>query len=245
MKFRYVLSWVFLALLTGSAAAQVLTLEPNTPGNQSVPAISFDLLFPAAQPAHYVITVESSGRAAYQSDSQAATDDAKASQGTPYTQHFLMTEATRARIFALARQVNYFKGNFDYTKHPVADTGTKTLTYTEGQPDSTASPTGGRLQSTSYNYSENAAIQQLTAIFQGVAGSAELAGRLDHLRRFDRLGLDAELKRAEEMAQDGQLLELQVAASALRAVADDPATMNLARQRAQHLLRIAQSQPSR
>jgi len=244
MKLWGLLPAMLLALLAGAAAAQTPTPEPNRAGSQPLPTVTFDLVFPQAAPAHYVITVDSSGHAAYQSD-DATAGDARANPGTPYTLRFAVTEATRTRIFALTQQLDYFQGSFNYTRRRVADTGTKTLTYSEGPADSPASPTRGKTQATTFNYSENPAIQQLTAIFQGIASSAELAGRLDHLRRFDRLELDAALKRAEEMAHDGQLLELQVAAPALHSVVDDPAAMNLARQRAQRLLRLAQSEPPR
>lgn len=236
-------------LLACAAQAQTAALEPNSPGDKHMPTVTFELLFPDVRPAHYTIAVESSGRALYQSGDEDA-GRAKAVQGIPhtlrYTLRFIASAATRTRIFDLARQAGYFQGNFDYTKHRVANTGSKTLTYSASSTEATpASPPAGVGHTTTYNYSENPAIQQLTAIFQGISASAELAARLEHLRRFDRLGLDEELRQAEEMAQNGQLVELQVAIPALQAVVDDPSALNIARQRALHLLRLASAAAAR
>jgi hypothetical protein len=235
MKFRWAALAACGALLALAAAAQTAPV-PQSPATPPVSTITFDLVFPGAQPAHYRIVVDSSGQSSYRSDDDAGPAP-RTSPATPGTLPFTMSEATRSRIFALARQLNYFQGNYDYTRHRVANTGVKTLTYREGPDDSPASANGPR-HSTTYNYSDNPAIQQITAIFQGIGVTAELAGRLEHLRRFDRLGLDAELRHAEEMARSGQLLELQLAVPALRAVADDPATLRLTRERARRLLQL-------
>jgi hypothetical protein len=144
-------------------------------------------------------------------------------------------------VFQLAKQANYFRGNFNYTKGRIANTGTKTLSYSEGPVDSFGKPTNGVRYETTYNYSENAAIQELTAIFQNISNTLELGRRLDHLRRFDRLGLDAELKRAEEMAKGGQLLELQAILPALQKVVDDSSVLHIARESAQHLIGLAEA----
>ena len=88
-----------------------------------------------------------------------------------------MSDVTRTRIFSLAKQAHYFKGNFAYTKGRVADTGTKTLTYSEGPADSFDQPTAGVHNTTTYNYSEDPAIQQLTSIFEGISETMELGRR--------------------------------------------------------------------
>jgi hypothetical protein len=243
-----------IAVLLGFAfqlAAQVPSLEPNTPENKPAPTVSFEFVLSGASPAHYALAVESSGRAAYQSNDVGLATANDSTQGTPYMRRFVVSNATSTRIFALARQANYFKGNFEYSKGRVADTGTKTLSYgqgslnTFGTTTTPGAPTVGVRSSTTYNYSDNAAIQQLTTIFEGISNTLELGTRLDYLHRFDRLGLDAELKQAEEKAKNGQLLELQVIEPNLRAVADDTSVLNVARERAQHLLKLAQASGTR
>ena len=237
---------LFLCLCLSSALVagfcwglQTPKVELSTPGDKPVPLVTFELAFPGATPSHYSIAVESSGRAAYRSDDIGAQGERESAAGDPYLVKFIVSEPTRSRIFQLAKEVNYFQGNFNYTKTRVADTGTKTLSYSEGPADSFATPTIGKRTQTVYNYSQNPSIQQLTTIFQQISATLELGRRIDYLHRFDKLGLDAELKRADEMAGENQLLEIQAIAPSLRAVADDYSVLHIARQHAEHLLEQA------
>jgi hypothetical protein len=59
--------------------------------------------------------------------------------------------------------------------------------------------------------------------------------------RYQKLALDEELKRMEEMAVAGSLTELSAAAPILRKIADDATIMNVSRSRAQRLLARAGS----
>ncbi len=238
--------WFLIAVVLACSLfvwGQQPNLEPNTPGDKPVPTVTYDQVFPGAVPAHFSVAVESDGRAAYRSD-ETGPGAPETATGDPYLLQFVVSDATRTRIFNLASEANYFHGNFNYTKNRIASTGTKTLTYSEGPAVSFGNPTSGVRSSTVYNYSENRAIQQLTSIFQVISQTVELGRRLNYLHRFDKLGLDAELKSAEQMAHEGQLLELQAIAPTLKAVADDSAVMHIARQRAQDLLKIATSSPA-
>jgi len=62
------------------------------------------------------------------------------------------------------------------------------------------------------------------------------ARRLLHLRKFDKLGLEAVLKRMEEMEKDNYLSEMQAIAPVLRQLANDPNVMHVARERANRML---------
>jgi hypothetical protein len=236
---RLLFTLLALGGLLASSRAQSPNLQPDRPGEKPAPVITFDLAFPAATPPHYSFTVESTGRAAYRSDDVGQQGRQESAAGDPYAYEFTISPSVCSRIFELAREANYFKGDFNYTKTRVADTGTKTLTYSEGPLAALGKPTQGVLHQTVYNYSENAAIQQLTTIFQSTSNTLELGRRLTYLRRFDKLGLDAVLKRAEEMVQEQQLQELQAIAPTLRAIADDYSVMHIARERAKHLLQPA------
>jgi hypothetical protein len=222
---------------------QTPNVEPNTPGDKPVPVITFDLAFPGTTPSHYSIAVESTGKAAYRSDDLGTEGQRASAAGSPYLLEFIVSEATCTQIFNLARELNYFRGDFNYTKTRVADTGTKTLSYSEGPANSFDTPTNGKRTQTVYNYSQNGSIQQLTAIFQRISSTLELGRRIAFLHRFDKLGLDAELKRADEMAAENQLLELQAIAPTLRAVAGDYSVLHIAREHAEHLLELAGTRP--
>ncbi|HZD92795.1 MAG TPA: hypothetical protein VE133_00990, partial [Candidatus Sulfotelmatobacter sp.] len=105
-------------------------------------------------------------------------------------------------------------------------TGQKTLTY--------ADP--ARHFETIYDYSENKAINEITSIFQGISNTIEHGRKLQFLRRFDKLGLEAELKDMETAAENHDLCELQLIVPTLETIANDTTVLNIARQRARRLL---------
>lgn len=214
-----------LVLAIAPAAAQ--QEPPAVPAAQ--PTITFTFDFPQSRPEHAVVTVDAGGRARYQSSGPLFADS---SDADPYSADFAMSGATRDRIFALAAQLDYFHGDFDYKKHRIAFTGKKTLEYVAADKSS----------STSYNWSEDPTVRELTAIFQNIVNTQESARRLLFLRRFDRLGLDAQLKSMEDMAKSDTLGELQSIAPLLRQIADDPGVMHVARERAARLW--ARTQPA-
>jgi len=213
------LSLTILFLFCLCASAQ----DQDKPANPNEPTISFDLFWEAATPQSYTITVESSGKASYVSRNP--TRQEEGSSYPDYAMEFTISPATRDRIFLLAKAVDYFHGNFDY-KHKVANTGRKTLTYTD--------PT--RHFQTTYNYSENKDIEQITRIFQGISNTIEHGRRLQFKRRFDKLGLEKELKGMEEIASEGYLAEVQIIAPILQNIVNDSSVLHIARQRAQRLL---------
>jgi hypothetical protein len=246
-------AFLIAMLFAVSLVAQTPDVEPNRTG-APVPVVTFDLSFPGADPAHYAITVESTCRAAYRSDNpeKAATDKpasdqpASAAAATqPYTTEFTMSPSICRQVFDLAKQARYFQGNFEY-KGRIANTGIKTLTYSEGpQNASLNNSTNGRHFQTSYNYSQNPAILQLTTIFQSIATTAEFGNRLAQEHRYDRMSLEGELKRMEELQKSQQLLEIQSVGAVLRGIANDSAVFNVTRQRAIRLLKSAGLNPTR
>jgi hypothetical protein len=223
---------LFTSALVYSQTPQAPNLEPNRPERPRVPTVTFTFNWPSIEPHRYVITIDSSGNAAYQSWMSDATAEQSVA-GDPYMLKFTVSASTRDRIFALVPQLNYFNADFEYRKHRVAATGDKTLAYAD--PD--------KQYQTKYNWSENQGIRELTDLFQGISTTIETGRRLERLRRFDPLGLDAELKSLENLAVEHRALELQVIAPVLQQLADDPRVMNIARQSARHILRLAWAAP--
>ena len=213
------------------------------PGEKSIPVVIFDMALSGAAPAHYSVSVESNGKAVYRCD-----DDANPATETPapeaYQEKLAISSATAKRIFELAQQSNYFRGEFDYRKGHVANTGAKTLTYAGGPENSPGKPTATVRGQATYNYSENPSIQQLTTIFENISNTVELGRRLRRLQRFDKLGLDAELKSAEDQSREHRLLEMQLIFPTLQNLADDANLLHLVRQRAQQLLKQAEAEQS-
>ena len=193
--------------------------------NTVVPTVSFTLVFPNASPSRYAISVSADGRASYQSD-----PESEANTGEPYMYHFTMSGESRNKIFNAAKQLKYFNQDFEFRKGKVAFTGDKTLAYKDGDRD---------FQS-KYNWSANPTVEQVTDLFEGIAETMEFGRRLDYYHAHDKLGLDAELKRLQEMDRDHQLAEIQAIAPILKAIAADQNVLNISRRRAEAILSTVQ-----
>jgi hypothetical protein len=64
----------------------------------------------------------------------------------------------------------------------------------------------------------------------------EFGRRLDFYHHHQKLALEAELKRMEEMAKEKSLQEIQAIAPLLQQIATDQTVLNVSRARAQRLL---------
>src|SRR5271166_1026027 len=209
---QVVLTVFFLCLILVSEFATAA--EPAT--------VSFSLDFPNSSPEHYLISVQSDGRAHYESSGKISADsDAR----DDYQTDFVFSDATRARIFELAAQAHYFSGKIDSGKK-LAFTGAKKLVYKDGERNSSAD----------YNFSALAPVQQITAIFQGVGATLEYGRRLTYFHRYQKLALDDELKGMEDQARRGDLGELQAVKPVLQEIYEDNSVMNVIRARARRIL---------
>jgi hypothetical protein len=223
----FLLTALLLCALTGPA--QTVT-RPTDPG---VSVVAFDLTWEAVTPAKYFITVDSSGNGKYVSREKLHVAEQNGKEGTAepepdFELSFTMSPANRDKVFQLAKDTNYFDGSFDYTAHRIANTGKKVLTYADS----------ARIFQTTYNWSENKSIDQLTKLFQGISYTIEHGRKLQFLRRFDKLGLERELKGMEDAAKSGYMAEIQIIAPTLENIANDPAILHIARERARRLLAL-------
>jgi hypothetical protein len=190
--------------------------------------VTFDFNFPGSIPERYTLQISESGDAHYQSGGKM---DPNSDAAEPFTFDFKMSPANRARVFELAARAGYFEGNLNYSKGRMANTGAKTLTYRDA----------ARNYSATYNYSTNVAVQQLTQLCQNISATLEFERRLEYLYRYQKLALDEELKRMEQMSKDNSLAELQAIAPLLRKIAADQSVINVVRLRAQRLAGKAES----
>ena len=210
----------------GLAALVVCLVIPALSQQTVVPTISFTFDFPDSTPDHYVISVPFDGSAIYDSDGKISP---QSTPGDPFHSEFKLSEAARNRVFDLAKRAHYFEGQLDAKNKKIAFTGTKTLTYKDGQKNTSAI----------YNYSPVSPVQDLTNFFQTLANTLEFGHRLEYYLRYQKLALDDELKRMEELSKDGSLGEIYVVTPVLQKIVDDPAVMKVARVRAQRLLQLA------
>jgi hypothetical protein len=231
LQFGYAALRILLCLCAAafSASAQVQSRVPAP--DAAVPTVTYDVFWEPATPQGYTVTVSQTGSAKYVSRNPTKPPDANGERDDDYELEFTLSPPSRDRIFSLARQAGYFDGDFDYHKHAVASTGKKTLSYADAV----------RQFQTKYDYSENPAIAELTSLFSGISNTIEYGRRLQFKRRFDKLGLEAELKGMEHMAESKNLAELQLIAPLLENIANDTSVLNIARQRARRLLMQANS----
>ncbi len=190
--------------------------------------ITFDRFWNNFTPQSVTMTVSANGAAKYSSRNPEKTGD----DVDDFQTDFTVSPASRDKLFRYAKEANYFDGDFTFKKHVVASTGKKTLSYSDP----------ARHFSTSYDYSENKAIQEITNIFAGISNTIEHGRKLKFLRRFDKLGLEEELKAMENAAEGHNLAELQIIQPTLESIAEDSTILNIARQRAKKLLSKANSE---
>lgn len=188
-----------------------------------IPSVRFEFENKNSNPATYQISVDATGDAEYFSRDEGPED------GDGLRRRFQLSKGTRDRIFALTAALRQFRGDYEFRKHRVAFSGLKTFTYSEGFEE----------YSTKFNWSENKDITELAALFQGIAATIQAESRLLHLRRYDKLGLDAELKAMEQQAKSGFLKEIGLIAKVLNEIRSDAAVMTMARNRAGRLLQLA------
>jgi hypothetical protein len=216
-----------VAVLLMALAATGLCLQTaDQQLHPRVPTVTFDLVWEQATPQEFTIRTQADGPSSYLSRNPLKPVPEGEEKDPDYTIDFSMSAKDAARIFKLAQHANYFNGDFEYRAHRIANTGKKTLTYADET----------RHFQTVYNHSENNAIQELTSIFQGISSTIEFGRKLQFKHKYDKLGLESELKAMEDAADNHNLAEIQVVSSTLKDIADDSSVLNIARQRARRLL---------
>ncbi len=217
----------------------LLLLMPLLAAAQQTPASSASA---GDQPASVRFSFDWSQGIPWQKYSIAVQSDGKTHfDGTPnpseirdtdlYQQDFSMSEANRQKIFELSQKLNYFRSDFDSHLKHIAQTGKKTLEYRSPQTQGT----------TTYNWSQNADVEELTKLFEAIATTIDYGRKLAFQYRFDKLGMDERLKELQDLQASHQVEEIRIIAPILRKIASDPNMMNISRQAAKHLLETMNS----
>ena len=182
----------------------------------------------------FTLAVDQNGRGTYKGDqAEPVVRGVLAQPATvAFEQKFELSSQTTRRIFALADELDHFNIACASKAKNVADTGTKTLTY--------IAP--GTMLSCTYNYTENMGVNALTGLFLAIAETMDEGRTLDHLHRYDRLGLDAAMSYLTQEVSAGRALELGTIATTLRSIADDAEVIERVRMRARALLTLVPEQ---
>jgi hypothetical protein len=202
-----------------SFAAQT---QPPTPA-ESPAVVTFTLDFPASQPEHYSIRVQSDGSSHYQSSGRLSSDSEDTDS---FDFDFTLPPEIREKIFALAAKAGYFQKDVDSHRKNVAFTGKKILAYKDAR----------RSAESTYNYTNNSAVQELTTLMQSLSTTLEFGHRLQYDLHYQKLALDEELKHMDDLARSHDLIELSAIRPILDQLVADPTVINVTRARAQRLL---------
>jgi hypothetical protein len=190
---------------------------------EAAPVVTFTVDFPASQPEHYSIRVQSDGPARYQSSGRLSADS---DETDSFDLDFTLAVETRQKIFELAAKAGYFQKDVGSHHQGLAFTGKKTLSYKDVR----------RSGESTYNYSPNPNVQDLTDLLQNLSATLEFGHRLRYDLRYQKLALDEELKRMEQMARTHQLTEVAAIHPILEEIIADQSVINVTRARAQRLL---------
>ena len=218
---------VLLLLLCGAAL-------PAQRSSQTAAEVSFAFQRAGLQVPRFTLAVDQNGRGTYKGDqAEPVVRGVLAQPATvAFEQKFELSSQTTRRIFALADELDHFNIACASKAKNVADTGTKTLTY--------IAP--GTMLSCTYNYTENKGVNELTDLFLAIAETMDEGRTLDHLHRYDRLGLDAAMSYLTQEVSAGRALELGTIATTLRSIADDAEVIERVRMRARALLTLVPEQ---
>lgn len=214
MRVRLSLAILFFSL---SLSAQ----ETAAPADK-LATMTFHFSWPDAKPERYTIQAQQNDIALYWI-------------GPP---DFDLTEAAGVRKLQISHETTdtiFSASTAVMTEHcetkqkNIAQTGIKTLVYGFDHGS----------KACTFNYSDDEKVQEATNILMALAETIQLGTELARLRRFDRLGLDAEMTALETELGCGRAIEVENISSTLQAIANDDRVMERVRRKAAHLLEAA------
>ena len=216
-------------MIASGQDAQPIAATANVPGSATRPQVTFTFDRKGLPVPKYRLTIQEDGATVYEGEeSQGSGSGVAASPVHPFSSTVRISPTTAAHMISTARKLDYFNIVCASKAKNIADTGTKILSY--AAPDGTGSCT--------FNYTENKDVQALTDIIQGITETMDRGRELDHLRRFDRLGLDAAITFLAQEVSEGHALELGTIAASLRSIVADHEVMDRVRTRANKLLML-------
>lgn len=223
---------VFAATAGGQERAAIPSGAAAGTHSVGVATVTFQFERPGLAVPRFRMVVREDGTGRYEADevltgAQAGEAQSVAAGPSAHVEREIaLTPATTAKILKTARSERYFQSACASKAKNIADTGVKMLSY-EGR--------DGR-GSCTYNYTENKGIAMLTELFQGVATTLDEGRKLEFKRRYDRLGLDAELDVLTQASESGRALELGTITPLLEKLASDTEMMQRVRLRSAKLL---------
>ena len=181
--------------VTIAVFALVLPAFAQSPSTTALPTISFTFDHPDLPVTHYQIDIAADGKAHYQSQIRGQK---KGTTEDGISRDFVLSADTRDSIFDLVKKADNLVGNFDYARHKIAFSGTKTIVYTDATGSHTAK----------FNWSENESVMKLADLFPrhfrhaGRRTSPAAAAPIRPARSQRRAGQDGKTGRFRLAARD-------------------------------------------
>ena len=219
MRRAFAIAAVVIASCGCSSTGRSQSQKPeiaSAAATPSAPTIVFDFVrdIPGVPVPKYTLKVHIDGTGSYEGQALPARTryGAPASpEAIPFHRDLSLTPATTKHMFDLAAQLDHFNQTCASKAKNIADTGTKTMTYSG--PDGKGSCT--------YNFTEIKELAALTELVQAVAQTLDSGRELDRLHRYDRLGLDSAMTSLQQEVAAGRAVELQTIGDSLRSIAGD------------------------
>ncbi|MBZ5527163.1 MAG: hypothetical protein LAN71_04565 [Acidobacteriia bacterium] len=158
-------------------------------------------------------------------DADAATCEIRQLEEDPAATPFDVSAELRAKIFALAAELKNFRGADLDVHRKIANLGEKTFHWERGS----------EAHEAKFNYTLNAAANELMQIFEGLARQQEHLSTLARRMKYDRLGVNDALLELETDLNRSLLPEPQRLLPALDQIGGDARFVEVARQRARAL----------
>ena len=197
----------------GPAATSAMRSAPAPAGAK----LTFRRIFKSSSPEFIEISVRE--------DSDDATYEIRQLDDDPGAAKFQVSSALRAKMFALAQQLNHFQGQDLDVHRKIANLGEKTFRWEQGSDT----------HEVKFNYTLNASASQLLQIFEGLARQQELLMLLERRMKYDRLGINDALLQFETELNRKLLPEPERALPTLDQIAGDARFVEIGRQRARNL----------
>jgi hypothetical protein len=205
--------------LSSSLLAQGPQLQ--TKNGRRFPTVIFTYVFWNATPASYTFAIDSTGSVTYRSAPESLENT-----GVPYALLFQANDSTRRTIFNVARNLEFFSGEFPVAVGSPQISPVRTLTYRD--------LTFNNL--ITYSDSTNSEIQELTSIFEEISATLEFGRTLTYFREHDKRRLENQLTTMRREAERHHLRELQAIAPVLRSIVADKDLTDEARTQARAVL---------
>ncbi|MCU1241506.1 MAG: hypothetical protein JWO71_2232 [Candidatus Acidoferrum typicum] len=210
------------AVAAAFVSAEAFALPRANEATRSAPAstgakVTFRRVFKSSTPEFIEISVRE--------DSDDASYEIRQLDDDPGAAKFQVSPALRAKMFALAQQLNNFKGQDLDVHRKIANLGEKTFRWEQGS----------ETHEVKFNYTLNSSASQLLQIFEGLARQQELLMLLERRMKYDRLGINDALLQFESDLNRKLLPEPERALPTLDQIAGDARFVEIGRQRARNL----------